>query len=151
MREIKLLFLRLLHWMNYQTDTVHWFAERQYPGSVTANGGIYQRRDGCCNWDTSTSVFDYRTLDNMEKGFQGKFSSRMHNGDEHPAEIYYSNGRELDLITNTVSSRGGLTERAVSAMNMPTNLLSDLKLPTIEAVVASANKRCGCFKFKPHV
>jgi hypothetical protein len=36
----------------------------------------------------------------------------MHNGEENPAEIYYSNGGELNLNTNKVSPTGGLTKRS---------------------------------------
>jgi predicted dehydrogenase len=126
-------------WMSHQIDTVHWFTGLAHPRSVTANGGIYQWKDGRRNWDTTTAVFDYGPLDDKSKGFQVIFSSRMHNGDEHPAEIYYSNGGELNLITNTVSPQGGLKERAASAMHMHANLLPEVKLPNTESVVASAN------------
>jgi predicted dehydrogenase len=126
-------------WMSHQIDTVHWFTGLAHPRSVTANGGIYQWKDGRRNWDTTTAVFDYGPQNDMSKGFQVIFSSRMHNGDEHPAEIYYSNGGELNLITNTVSPQGGLKERAASAMHMHANLLPEVKLPNTESVVASAN------------
>lgn len=126
-------------WMSHQIDTVHWFSGLSHPRSVTANGGIYQWKDGRRNWDTTTAVFDYGPQNDMTKGFQVIFSSRMHNGDEHPAEIYYSNGGELNLITNTVSPRGGLTEKAASAMHMHANLLPEVKLPKSAAVIASAN------------
>ncbi|GAB2697143.1 hypothetical protein GCM10027037_21430 [Mucilaginibacter koreensis] len=127
-------------WMSHQIDTVHWFTGLPHPRSVTANGGIYMWKDGRRNWDTTTAVFDYGPLDDMSKGFQVTFSSRMHNGDENPAEIYYANGGELNLITNTVSPKGGLSERAAAAMRMKPNLLPELKLasPTLKAV-ASAN------------
>jgi predicted dehydrogenase len=127
-------------WMSHQIDTVHWFTGLPHPRSVTANGGIYMWKDGRRNWDTTTAVFDYGPLDDLSKGFQVTFSSRMHNGDENPAEIYYANGGELNLITNTVSPRGGLTEKAAAAMHMQPNLLPELKLasPTLKAV-ASAN------------
>lgn len=126
-------------WMSHQIDTVHWFTGLPHPRSVTANGGIYEWKDGRRNWDTTTAVFDYGPLDDAIYGFQVTFSSRMHNGDEHPAEIYYSNGGELNLITNTVSPRGGLTQKAASAMHMQANLLPEVKLPNTQAVVASAN------------
>jgi predicted dehydrogenase len=126
-------------WMSHQIDTVHWFTGLAHPRSVTANGGIYQWKDGRRNWDTTAAVFDYGPLNDTSKGFQVIFSSRMHNGDEHPAEIYYSNGGELNLITNTVSPQGGLKERAASAMHMHANLLPEVKLPNTESVVASAN------------
>jgi predicted dehydrogenase len=101
-------------WMSHQIDTVHWFTGLSHPRSVTANGGIYQWKDGRRNWDTTTAVFDYGPLDDMTKGFQVVFTSRMHNGDERPAEIYYSNGGELNLITNTISPQGGLNGKSSS-------------------------------------
>jgi hypothetical protein len=63
----------------------------------------------------------------------------MHNGDERPAEIYYSNGGELNLITNTISPTGGLTRRFAQEMGMQPNLLTEQKLTAGEAVIASAN------------
>jgi hypothetical protein len=76
----------------------------------------------------------------MEKGFQVVFTSRMHNGDENPAEIYYSNGGEMNLNTNMVSPVGGLTEKSAAAMGMKANRLPELKLvEKSEAVAASAN------------
>ena len=126
-------------WMSHQIDTVHWFTGLPHPRSVTANGGIYQWKDGRRNWDTTTAVFDYGPLDDIDKGFQVVFTSRMHNGEEKPAEIYYSNGGELNLITNTVSSQGGLGPKAAAAMNMKPNLLNETKLALPTQAVASAN------------
>lgn len=127
-------------WMSHQIDTVHWFSGLAHPRSVVANGGIYQWKDGRRNWDTTTAVFDYGADKDPNNGFQVVFSSRMHNGDERPSEIYYSNGGELNLINNTVSPNGGLTERFASAMQMKPNLLSPTKLADIGTqVVASAN------------
>jgi hypothetical protein len=54
--------------------------------------------------------------------------SRMHNGDENPSEMYYSNGGEINLITNKVSPRGGLTENFAKGMKMKANLLPELNL-----------------------
>ncbi|HEY1202869.1 MAG TPA: gfo/Idh/MocA family oxidoreductase, partial [Niastella sp.] len=54
-------------------------------------------------------------------------------------EIYYSNGGELNLITNKISPKGGLTEKMAEAMNMKANLLTPMSLPNNEQVVASAN------------
>ncbi|GAC1301676.1 MAG: Gfo/Idh/MocA family oxidoreductase [Mucilaginibacter sp.] len=126
-------------WMSHQIDTVHWFTDLKHPRSVVANGGIYAWKDGRRNWDTITAVFDYGPQDDPSTGFQVTFGSRMHNGDEHPAEIYYSNGGELNLITNTVSPTGGLKKSHAEAMHMQPNLLPELKLPSTERVVASAN------------
>jgi predicted dehydrogenase len=126
-------------WMSHQIDTVHWFTGLAHPRSVVANGGIYMWKDGRRNWDTMTAVFDYGPAQDPSSGFQVTFGSRMHNGDEHPAEIYYSNGGELNLITNRVSPTGGLTKQHAEAMHLPPNLLPEFSLSQAEAVVASAN------------
>jgi len=127
-------------WMCHQIDTVHWFTGLPHPRSVVANGGIYAWKDGRKNWDTMTAVFDYGPLNDASTGFQVTFSSRMHNGDENPMEIYYSNGGELNLNTNKVTSNGGLTKNFADAMNMKPNLLPEISLadPDVKAV-ASAN------------
>ena len=126
-------------WMSHQIDTVHWFTGLPHPRSVVANGGIYMWKDGRRNWDTITAVFDYGPAQDLSSGFQVTFGSRMHNGDEHPTEIYYSNGGELNLNTNTISPKGGLTKPFADAMHLPPNLLPESKLSAVEAVVASAN------------
>src|SRR5687768_16913039 len=127
-------------WMSHQIDTVHWFSKLSHPRSVVANGGIYAWKDGRKNWDTMTAVFDYGPLTDPTSGFQVMFTSRMHNGKENPAEIYYSNGGELNLNTNKISPVGGLEERHAKAMNMPANLLPEMDISsTAQKVVASAN------------
>lgn len=127
-------------WMSHQIDTVHWFSGLQHPRSVTANGGIYQWKDGRKNWDTLTAVFDYGPTHDMTTGFQVVFTSRMHNGDERPTEMYFSNGGELNLINNTVSPKGGLTAGFAKAMGMQPNLLPELNLTDQNIKVeASAN------------
>lgn len=127
-------------WMSHQIDTVHWFTGLNHPRSVVANGGIYQWKDGRENWDTTTAVFDYGPADDPANGFQVIFSSRMHNGDEKPAEIYYSNGGELNLITNKVSPGGGLQPNNAAAMQMKANLLPEFSLTSRDVhAVASAN------------
>lgn len=127
-------------WMSHQIDTIHWFSGLEHPRSVVANGGIYMWKDGRKNWDTMTAVFDYGPKNDPTSGFQVVFSSRMHNGEERPTEIYYSNGGELNLITNKVSAKGGLTESFAQAMNMKANLLPEVTLedPSVQ-VVSSAN------------
>jgi predicted dehydrogenase len=127
-------------WMSHQIDTVHWFTGLNHPRSVVANGGVYFWKDGRKNWDTMTAVFDYGPQNDPSSGFQVVFSSRMHNGVERPTEIYFSNGGELNLITNKVSSNGGLTESFAQAMNMEPNLLPEVTLedPTVQTV-SSAN------------
>jgi len=127
-------------WMCHQIDTVHWFTGLNYPRSVVANGGIYFWKDGRGNWDTITAVMDYGPSKDMSKGFQVVFTSRMHNGEDKPSEIYYSNGGELNLITNRISPKGGLVKRHADAMGMQPNLLSDKSLVqnSVE-VVTSAN------------
>jgi len=127
-------------WMCHQIDTVHWFTDLKHPRSVIANGGIYMWKDGRKNWDTTTAVFDYGPVNDASSGFQVIFSSRMHNGDEKPAEIYYSNGGELNLITNKISAAGGLRKNHADAMNMQPNLLPDVDLADASVKsVASAN------------
>ena len=127
-------------WMSHQIDTVHWFSGLQHPRSVVANGGIYMWKDGRKNWDTTLAVFDYGPPDDMTSGFQVSFASRMHNGSENPSEIYYSNSGELNLITNKVSSNGGLSEKMAAAMNMKANLLPEFTLTdNSPKVIASAN------------
>jgi predicted dehydrogenase len=126
-------------WMSHQIDTVNWFSGLQYPRSVVANGGIYMWKDGRRNWDTITAVFDYGPANDPTTGFQVTFGSRMHNGDERPAEIYYSNGGELNLNTNKVSPTGGLSKRFADEMKMQPNLLPSMSLSEVEQVVASAN------------
>ncbi len=126
-------------WMSHQIDTVHWFSGLKHPRSVTANGGIYQWKDGRRSWDTITAAFDYGPADDPKTGFQVAFQARMHNGTDHPTEIYYSNGGELNLDTNKISPAGGLTARNAAAMNMKPFLLPDMTLPSTERVVSSAN------------
>lgn len=127
-------------WMSHQIDTVHWFSGLPHPRSVVANGGIYMWKDGRRNWDTTTAVFEYGPLNDPSTGFQVTFSSRMHNGDERPAELYYSNGGELNLITNKISPAGGLRKNHADAMKMQPNLLPEMNLVEEKVeVVASAN------------
>jgi predicted dehydrogenase len=127
-------------WMSHQIDTVHWFTGLKHPRSVVANGGIYAWKDGRKNWDTMTAVFEYGPENDPASGFQVTFTSRMHNGEENPAEIYYSNGGELNLNTNKISPNGGLQERHAKAMNMSANLLPEMDVAAAaEKVVASAN------------
>ena len=127
-------------WMSHQIDTVHWFSGLSHPRSVVANGGVYKWKDGRKNWDTMTAVFEYGPANDATSGFQVVFSSRMHNGDENPKEIYYSNGGELNLNTNKVSPTGGLRENHAMAMKMQANLLPELNLADMSVkTVASAN------------
>ena len=127
-------------WMSHQIDTVHWFSGLKHPRSVMANGGIYMWKDGRRNWDTITAVFDYGAENDPANGFQVTFSSRMHNGDENPKEIYYSNGGELNLSTNKVTPEGGLRENFAKSMGMQANLLPEINLNVVDdKVVTSAN------------
>jgi predicted dehydrogenase len=127
-------------WMSHQIDTVHWFSGLKHPRSVAANGGVYVWKDGRRNWDTLTAVFDYGPTDKPDEGFQVIFSSRMHNGADDPKEIYYSNGGELNLNTNMVSPKGGLSERHAKAMNMQANLLPEMSIADASVrTVATAN------------
>lgn len=122
-------------WMSHQIDTVHWFTGLKHPNSVVANGGIYQWNDGRKNADTMTVVFDYGQ---GNKGFQVQFTSRFSNSAGGTKEIYYSNGGELNLDTNTISPNGGLQEREAKAMGMQANLLPTMKIEGAR-VAADAN------------
>ena len=130
-------------WMSHQIDTVHWFSGLNHPRSVTANGGIYMWKDGRRNWDTITAVFDYGPANDPNSGFQVVFGSRMHNGEDKPGEIYYSNGGELNLITNKVSPKGGLRANFAEAMNMKPNLLPELNLTEKVVKVESGSNTGG--------
>jgi len=127
-------------WMSHQIDTVHWFSGYNHPRSVAANGGIYLWKDGRKNYDTMTSVFDYGDINKPDEGFQVVYSSRFTNSAGGTKEIYYSNGGELNLDTNKVTSNGGLKERQAKAMKLEANLLPEYDLSaSAEKVVTSAN------------
>ncbi len=126
-------------WMCHQIDTVHWFANLPYPRSVSANGGIYQWRDGRTNFDTLTAVFDYGPLEDATRGFQVVYSSRFSNSAGGVKEIYYSNGGELNLDTGQVSPNGGLAKADADAMGLPPNLLAPLTLPGEGPAATAAN------------
>ena len=127
-------------WMSHQIDTVHWFSGLKHPRSVVANGGIYKWKDGRENRDTITAVFEYGPENDPKSGFQVTFGSRMHNGDENPKELYYSNGGELNLNTNMVSPSGGLTDRFAKPMGLQANLLPEMSLKkSNDKVEVSAN------------
>jgi predicted dehydrogenase len=126
-------------WMSHQIDTVHWFTGFKQPRSVVANGGVYWWKDGRENWDTITAVFDYGPVKDAGTGFQVTFASRMHNGDENPKEIYYSNGGEMNLNTNKVSGAGGLTEDFAKAMQLKANTLKETDLGQVSKVETAAN------------
>jgi predicted dehydrogenase len=115
-------------WMCHQIDTVHWFSGYLYPRSVVANGGLYMWVDGRKNDDTVTAVLDYGPKDDPHKGFQVVYSSRMDNSAGGVKEIYFSNGGELNLDTNKVTSNGGLTAQHAGAMGLKPFLLPDRDL-----------------------
>jgi len=115
-------------WMCHQIDTVHWFTGLPHPRSVSANGGVYQWKDGRTNLDTLTAVFDYGPLDDLSSGFQVVYTSRFSNSAGEVKEVYYSNGGELNLDTNQVTSHGGLKKAEAEAMGLKPNLLSPRSL-----------------------
>ncbi|MEK6782157.1 MAG: Gfo/Idh/MocA family oxidoreductase [Bacteroidota bacterium] len=130
-------------WMSHQIDTVHWFSGLKHPRSVVANGGVYVWKDGRENWDTITAVFDYGPEHDLTSGFQVTFGARMHNGEDNPKELYYSNGGELNLNTNRVSPFGGLEESHARAMNMKANQLTEMSLKKSEEKVETAANTGG--------
>ncbi|MCB0730310.1 MAG: Gfo/Idh/MocA family oxidoreductase [Ignavibacteriae bacterium] len=132
-------------WMVHQIDTVHWFTGLSHPRSVVANGGIYMWNDGRKNVDTMTAVFEYgpHVDPDPTKRFQVIYSSRFSNSAGGVKEIYYSNGGELNLDTNKVTSNGGLTKghaERYPEFGLKENLLADFDLAeTASQVVTSAN------------
>jgi predicted dehydrogenase len=125
-------------WMSHQIDTVHWFTGLQHPRSVVANGGIYTWKDGRRNWDTTTAVFDYGDPDDLSNGFQVVFTSRMQNSSGGVGEIYFSNGGELNLMTNKISPKGGLEAGPAKAMGMKANLLPAMDLSEAAPEIATS-------------
>jgi predicted dehydrogenase len=117
-------------WMAHQIDTVHWFTGLSHPNSVSANGGIYQWKDGRTNFDTITAVMDYGT---PEYGFQVVYTSRFSNSAGGTKEIYFSNGGSLNLDSNKITPEGGLQAAEAKAMNMQPNLLKPMDLPGFKA------------------
>lgn len=115
-------------WMVHQIDTVHWFTGLNHPRSVVAGGGIYQWQDGRKNFDTMTAVFDYGPMDDMSKGFQVVYSSRMTNEAGGVKEYYFSNGGKLDLDKNKITPDGGLKAPQAREMDMQPNLLDEMSL-----------------------
>ena len=126
-------------WMVHQIDTVHWFTGLARPRSVVANGGVYLWKDGRQNWDTATIVFEYGPLDDVSKGFQVVYSSRMTNSAGGTKELYYSNAGMLNLDTNEITPTGGLDEKAAAEMGMKPNRLSAAKLSDLAATETAAN------------
>ncbi len=126
-------------WMAHQIDTVHWFTGLHHPRSATANAGIYQWNDGRTNADTMTAVLDYGPTDDLSKGFQVVYTSRFTNSAGGTKELYYSNGGELNLLTNKVTSNGGLTERNAAAMGLKANLLDTVELKNVGPTSTEAN------------
>ncbi len=125
-------------WMVHQIDTVHWFTGIPHPRSVVANGGLYLWKDGRTNWDTMTAVFDYHNP-KTDKAFQVLYSSRQTNEAGDVKEIYFSNGGTLNLLTNKVTSEGGLKENPARAMGMKANLLEPFTLADEGGMETSAN------------
>src|SRR5438270_12163976 len=125
--------------MVHQIDTVHWFTGLPRPRSVVANGGVYLWKDGRKSWDTATIVFDYGPLDDLAKGFQVVYSSRMTNSAGGTKELYYSNAGMLNLDTNEITPTGGLTERSAAEMGMKANHLTPMKLSEVAPTESAAN------------
>ncbi|MBA2646858.1 MAG: Gfo/Idh/MocA family oxidoreductase [Pyrinomonadaceae bacterium] len=126
-------------WMVHQIDTVHWFTGLPRPRSVVANQGIYYWRDGRTNADTMTAVFDYGPLNDMSKGFQVTYSSRMTNSAGGTKEYYFSNAGMINMDTGKVSPDGGLKKREADEMGAQPNLLTEMSLAEAAKVETSAN------------
>lgn len=126
-------------WMCHQIDTVHWFTGLPHPRSVTANGGIYQWKDGRTNFDSMTAVFDYGPLNDRSSGFMVTYTSRFSNSAGGTKEIYYSNGGELNLDTNKVTPTGALRKQEADAMKMAPNAVEPITLPGDGPASTAAN------------
>ena len=127
-------------WLVHQIDTVHWFSGYPHPRSVVANGGIYLWHDGRRNWDTMTAVFDYGPADDLTKGFQVIYSSRMTNSAGGVKELYFSNGGMLDMDKQRVTPEGGMHARQAAEMGMKENLLPSFALSEdVQKAETSAN------------
>ncbi|MES2387715.1 MAG: Gfo/Idh/MocA family oxidoreductase [Bacteroidota bacterium] len=124
-------------WMVHQIDTVHWFTDLPHPRSVVVNGGIYNWPDGRKNWDTLTAVFDYGPFNDLSKGFQVLYQSRMGNSAGGIKEHYYSIGGALNLDKNTVSDEGGMEKWAADEMNMKQIKLESMSLPEVKLSTAA--------------
>ncbi len=130
-------------WMCHQIDTVHWFSGYEFPRSVVANGGVYMWKDGRVNADTLTAVFDYGPKNDLSKGFQVLYTSRMHNEAGGTKELYFSNGGMINLDTNKVTSEGGLKAHYAKEMGMEANLLPEMSLASEDAKVATGANTGG--------
>jgi predicted dehydrogenase len=126
-------------WMVHQIDTVHWFTDLPHPRSVVVNGGIYLWKDGRKNFDTLTAVFDYGPLEDPSKGFQVIYASRQTNSAGGVKELYYSNGGTLNLLNNTITPNGGLTQRMAAAMGMEENRLPEMSIAEAGGIETAAN------------
>ncbi len=126
-------------WMVHQIDTVHWFADLPHPRSVVVNGGIYLWKDGRKNFDTLTAVFDYGPLDDPSKGFQVIYASRQTNSAGGTKELYFSNAGTLNLLNNTITPNGGLTQRMAKAMGMEENRLPEMSIAQAGGIETAAN------------
>ncbi len=126
-------------WMVHQIDTVHWFTDLPHPRSVVVNGGIYLWKDGRKNFDTLTAVFDYGPLKDTSKGFQVIYASRQTNSAGGVKELYFSNGGTLNLLNNTITPNGGLTQRMAAAMEMKENRLPEMSIAEAGGIETKAN------------
>ncbi|MFC2166541.1 Gfo/Idh/MocA family protein [Acidobacteriota bacterium] len=126
-------------WMVHQIDTVHWFADLPHPRSVVVNGGIYLWKDGRKNFDTLTAVFDYGPLKDPSKGFQVIYASRQTNSAGGVKELYFSNGGTLNLLNNTITPDGGLTQNMAGAMGMEENRLPVISIAKAKGAETAAN------------
>ncbi len=126
-------------WMAHQIDTVHWFTGLEHPRSVSANGGIYLWKDGRRNYDTMTAAMEYGPENDPTSGFQVLYSSRFTNSAGGIKEIYYSNGGELNLDTNKVTSNGYMREGNAKVMGLKENKLQEFSLESDVKVAAEAS------------
>jgi hypothetical protein len=100
-------------------------------------------KDGRVNADTLTAVFDYGPKNDLSKGFQVLYTSRMHNEAGGTKELYFSNGGMINLDTNKVTSEGGLKAHYAKEMGMEANLLPEMSLASEDEKVATGANTGG--------
>ena len=86
-----------------------------------------------------TAVFDYGPLNDMSKGFQVVYSSRMTNAAGDVKELYFSNAGTLNLDTNKISPEGGLRANHAKAMGLEPNLLPEMSIGEAAKMETAAN------------
>jgi predicted dehydrogenase len=98
---------------NHLMDTVHWFSGCGHPRSVVASGGWAKEGHQA---DALTIIFDYGPDNDLTSGFQVHFTA--HASDETELkEVYYANGRSLQVAPPPIAVSGVPTQENVVAID----------------------------------